>query len=438
MGHEKKDFFVNNWEIKKEDRDFYDRFKRFCICQLSGINDIYYRFGYETFGIILYGFCRWMLEDLKKREIKQILFFSRDGYIMKKAFEKMPESRDFDINYIYVSRRSLRVPLLWRSSHATLEAICPTRYISIEDLLVSLGIEPVEYKDVINKYGFAFTTVVKDSEIEKNPFLSGLLDEIWKKVTANSIAEYQSLKNYLEQFALSEKVAVVDIGWRGSMQYYLNIILSVMGKRVSLIGYYITLSSSMQRGLNMHGYLKDVDGNGNGCDLLRAYVGLIETLFLKSEGSVKRYQDLGNGNAAPELFPCEYINSNGEFSKEINAVSRIQKGALDFIEQYLNTESAKKDRFSCETAFANLNRFGNRPTTKALRMFADFRFYNNGSITHLAKAGSLIKYIIHPRKLVEDFYGCRWRTGFMKNLFKIPLPYYSFFQILMKHTLRGG
>ena len=36
----------------------------------------YYKFGYETFGIILYGFCVWMINDMRREGIKRILFFS--------------------------------------------------------------------------------------------------------------------------------------------------------------------------------------------------------------------------------------------------------------------------------------------------------------------------------------------------------------------------
>ena len=433
MKNKNRNFFVSATQIKRTDRFFYKGFRKFCVTNLSWQNDIYYRFGYEAFGIILCGFCKWLIEDLKKQGISQILFFSRDGYIMKEAFERMPDHEMFDAKYIYVSRRSLRVPLLWEKDRASIAEICPTRYISLEDLLVSLGLEPMEYVKLAEKYHYTLQTVVKDSDIEKNEILIKFLDEIWGDITANSKDEYENLKLYLESFNLSERIAVVDIGWRGSMQYFLGKTLESMGKRVHLRGYYITLSSSMKKGLDMHGYLQGVDGNSKGCDLLRGYVGLIETLFLKPDGSVKKYK-MDNGRIVPELFACEYIEKDGNYSKEIQAVQNVQKGALQFIEDYISAGLDKNYRFSSETAFTNLSYFSNYPTLKDLEMFADFKFYN-GTTTYLAKAEPLGKYVLHPRKLKQDFYGCRWRIGFMKNLFKLPLPYYWLFQVLMKITL---
>ena len=183
MRNEKKDFFVSEMQIERTDRIFYKKLRKFCITNLSWQKDTYYRFGYETFGIVLYGFCKWLIEDLKKQGISQILFFSRDGYIMKEAFERMPNHERFDAQYIYVSRRSLRVPLLWEKDRASIDEICPTRYISLADLLVSLGLEPIEYAKLAEKYHYTLQTVVKDSDIEKNELLINFLDEIWGDVT---------------------------------------------------------------------------------------------------------------------------------------------------------------------------------------------------------------------------------------------------------------
>lgn len=434
MKESRLQYFLKHPKISREDQKFYKALEDLCNKNEHTKENAYYRFGYETFGIILYGFCKWLIADLKKQKICHILFFSRDGYIIKKAFEKMQESKEFNSDYIYVSRRSLRVPLLQKYESPCLKAICPTKYISIEDLLVSLGLAPQCYRELVDKYGFTFRTVVKDVEIEKSVPLKGLLNEIWEDVVHNSEVEYDNLKQYLSQYNLPEKVAVVDIGWRGSMQYFLGELLRDMGKETSLRGYYITLSSSMIKGLDIHGYLHDVDGNSEGCDLLRGYVGLIETLFLKQEGSVEKYRKAENGNMEPVLFECEYIDKDGNSSKEIDAVQEIQKGALQFIDDYAVSDLANKYSFCSETAFVNLSHFANHPSLSNLKLFADFRFYN-GTVTYLAKAKPLVNYLHHPKQLKEDFYGCRWRTGFMKNLFKLPFPYYMILQIIVKLTV---
>lgn len=107
---------------------------------------------------------------------------------------------------------------------------------------------------------------------------------------------------------------------------------------------------------------------------------------------------------------------------------------MSSVEDYISSCFSARYEFESETAFANLSYFANHPTLEALKMFADFRFYN-GTVSHLAMAKPIKRYIFHPKMLKEDFYGCRWRVGFIRNFFKIPLPYYTLFRILMKMTL---
>ena len=434
----RKSFLIGETKIKREDREFYQGFTELCERQLKQCDDLYYMFGYETFGTILYGFCKWLIRDLKNENIENILFFSRDGYIMKRAFELVPGHEDFTADYIHVSRRSLRVPLLWKYDRASVSELQPTAYISMEDLLVSVGLEPDTYAERLEKSGLHLNAVIKDTDIECNDKVVCFLQDIWPDVVSNSKKEYESLTAYLEQLNIPSKVAVIDIGWRGTMQYFLGQDLDSMGKNIHLRGYYITLSSSMKRGIDIHGFLQNVDGTGNGCDLLRGYVGLIETLFLKPEGSAKKYEIAPDGHALPVLFDCEYRDEGDALPMEIAAVQKIQEGALQFIRDHIACvrEAQKELSFSSETAFASLNRFGNHPTLRELKMFSHFRFYN-GTTTYLAEAKPVWHYLRKPKELKQDFYGCRWRTGFMKNLFKLPLPYYTILQTLVKLTVRS-
>ena len=51
-----------------------------------------------------------------KEHIDKVYFFSRDGYLMKQAFDLLyKENTDIKTYYLEVSRRSLRVPILWKT-----------------------------------------------------------------------------------------------------------------------------------------------------------------------------------------------------------------------------------------------------------------------------------------------------------------------------------
>lgn len=47
----------------------------------------YYTFGFQYFGPFLYGFTEWLSGRLAEEGLTNVFFFSRDGYMMQKAFE---------------------------------------------------------------------------------------------------------------------------------------------------------------------------------------------------------------------------------------------------------------------------------------------------------------------------------------------------------------
>jgi len=418
--------------IISEDRPFYEKFREISTDKFSPKDDKYYTFGYETFGIILYGFSKWMIADLKKRNIKKILFLARDGFIMQEAFHRMPEHEIFQDDYLYISRRSIRVPLLWKASKKDrLKAIFPTTYISISDLITSVGLNPQNYAAAIAGHGLKANQVIRDKDIDANTAVAGLIDDIWDDVTENSKKEYEFLIRYLEKFDLSGDIAIVDIGWRGSMQYFLNEALADIGIDAKLHGYYITLSSTMIKGQDMKGYLGNVDGESAGCDLLRGYVGLIETMFLKAEGSTVKYQ-VTDSDVFPVLGKYEYADGSG-LSEETGHIMQIQKGAIDFIKDLAYEDCLCN--FSPETAFKNLSDMANYPTLEDIKMFGWFRLFNNGTVSRIAGSNSAIYNITHLKAMKGDLYESRWRIGFMKRMLKIPFPYYGLFKLLMKAKL---
>ena len=83
--------------------------------------------------------------------------------------------------------------------------------------------------------------------------------------------------------------------------------------------------------------------------------------------------------------------------------------------------------------FSGIEQVGLRPTRKDIDMFAHFRFFDEGDCTCLAKPKSLFYYILHVKNAKNDFLSCRWKIGFMKRLFIIPLPYARIYRWLLKY-----
>lgn len=60
----------------------------------------YYKFGKEYFGPFLLGFTKWLDKNIRNTKVNKIFFFSRDGYMMKKAFDEISELSN-QSTYVY-------------------------------------------------------------------------------------------------------------------------------------------------------------------------------------------------------------------------------------------------------------------------------------------------------------------------------------------------
>lgn len=391
----------------------------------------YFEFGYQAFGPVLYGFSRWLLAWLERDGIERVLFFARDGYIMHEAFGLIPGHEQFESCYAYVSRRSLRVPTLWSvADERRLEAAAMTKYISVHDFIESVGLDAIAYGDTVVKLGLSLEDVFKSDEFREDERLVRLVDEIWPEVVDNSKEEFVSALAYLSELGVSGKVAVVDIGWRGSIQLFFERLIDLGGLDADVTGYYLNLSSGMHHELKMRGYRHDIDNLSEGCDELRGYIGLLETMFLKTEGSTERYEVSADGKATPVLADYEYGLPDG-LSTDMEHVRDLQRGALSFIRDYVDAGEPVRG-FSSTIAFKNLDDFANHPSWEAIDMFGSFPFFNDGAVTRLAGSNGALHNLTHLGEMKRDLYGSRWRVAFLKRNLKVPLPYYAIFKALMR------
>lgn len=67
-------------------------------------------FGYQYFGSLLYGYVKWLDDELTASNFDRVLFFSREGCLIKRAYEAVASKKSMPMMYFYASRRALQVP----------------------------------------------------------------------------------------------------------------------------------------------------------------------------------------------------------------------------------------------------------------------------------------------------------------------------------------
>lgn len=405
--------------------------------------NFYYDWGYRNLGVFLWQYTKWLADEFRKEGLDKIYFFSRDGYIMKQAFDYMEQSREFQTYYLEVSRRSLRVPILWMNSDlkTIIDMVSPSERIAMISLFEGTGLEIQEYLPILEKYGFQKNSSFYRASILMDEKLNALFEEIRPDLIYNSKREYEYLKQYLEERNLEGKIAIVDIGWSGGMQRYLQQTLRTLGVECEIFGYYTGIAKYVTRNtdvlsMNMKGYVFDFYHNPSTRDERAPFVGLFETLFLEQRGSVEKYI-VKDGVSTARRYEYEYNETKDKVINESACIREVQRGALQFIKDIQQYSYYRELELSSQEAFGGIQKTGNSPSKEELKKFAEIRFFDEGECGYLAKSRSLFYYILHVRQFKEDFLKSRWKTAFLKQMLKLPLSYDKVYDFMYKLSGRG-
>lgn len=406
---------------------------------INSNSDYYFRFGYECMGPLLYGFINWLNEDMKKEDIDQVLFLSRDGFIMEKVYKELGYGEFIPDYYFEASRRSLRIPSFNRSMtyEDILKEMTLPNKTNIAQIVDSWGLDVNEIEDILNSKNINAYEYIERNKLIDNQIVKGLFSQLFDKIMDNAEKEREMLVGYLGRFDFSLKTAIVDIGWRGSMQKYLTRTLSLYGnENCQLYGYYIGLRETAvdvlgKHNLNAKGYAFDCLNNSSDNSMERAFLGLIETPFLEQSGSVKRYVQRNNQFFA-ERYPYEFSESDGSLSQEAKCVNQIQNGAIEFAKDYKRSLLCDFVGNASSVMFSNFYELGINPSIKDVKAFGDFNYFDNGESFKLAKPSVAFSYIFNISRLKRDLFDSRWKIGFLKGLIKLPIRYIKLFDMLVR------
>lgn len=396
---------------------------------LENPSDYFSQAGYEAEGPVLYGFVRWLEQQFQKDGIEKVFFLARDGQIMRKAFEKL--GNQIPQEYMYVSRRALIVPTLWMDAdldHLDRNMFLPL-YITIKSLLNKMGIKYKPYEEYFVGAGLDCLKSYNCRDLLKNEKFIQIYNQHVKQTVINhSKEQYNLLVNYLVQLRLHGKIAIVDIGWFGHMQFALEKIVQAAQIPAEIYGYYLGLTpiSPLLGSMKASGYLFDKNKNEADAEKEATFNAIVEALFTADHGTTLEYR-IENGKTIPVLDTWEYEAS--ELREDYEWIRSAQAGALSFIDDALNTKSGKillKD-MDFRVTFLNWLQMGCYPSSRCAKYFGNLHFLDDG-VQPFAIQGKGIKYLACPKKFAYDFIKSVWRVGFLTRTFGTWPPKYSMYK----------
>lgn len=396
--------------------------------------DFYFEVGYETLGPLLNGFCQWLNQNLINSHISRVFFLSRDGKLIQRACQ-IRKSGCIEEQYIYVSRRALIVPTLWKCH--SLQEVVDTMYFqkrgTIKSFLKRVGLEPDKQEARLRKYGYGLCTIYVYKTLFDEENFGNFFQEVLGEIVSNSKREYDLLVSYLRQINFRDCVAIVDIGWNGNIQKALQKVCEYAGINVHIHGFYVGINPFAGEFVKKHtakGYLFYPGYKEYLYELQRNFTALFEIFFTADHGSVLKYQREGQ-YFHPELLPFEY-QDDMETKQDFRKISMLQEGAICFMEDIKKAEYFMMSA-EPEIAFQNFINLGIRPNKLDVDMFGDFVHFDD-DIVSIASPKTITRYLGSPRSLLDDLSKNPniWKMGFLKRMLKINFPYYRLFRVVKR------
>ena len=426
------EYYGDNGLNQEQCRDYKD-VAAFLDNRLERVEDPYERLGFEVFGPLLYGFADWIGRQAGKGS--KLYFVSRDGYIVKQAYERLKQLRGWETedHYLYCSRRSLYLPALYGA--CTWERA--THYISVHQttkadvVFERFGISPEELRAAAQSLGIDPEQTYSRGEFKTHPDVLRLFEYFSAVLKQAAKEEYQAMDHYFLQENFSGPVTLVDIGWRGSIQKALEELdQSQLTQPYQVYELYLAIRhDAVVSPEHAKGYLVNFTQDQEMLESFAAYNALIEMFFSAPHGSVTRYMwDKESGKPEIAFQPYEYRDEVEQERKASEIMVKLRNGALRFVEEFGSSFLGQKE-YSPRVLYQNLLRFGGQAKLRDAQLFGDFP-YHDTTVQPVAKPKSLGHYMFHLGEFKYDFATSAWRVAFLRRLFKINLPYYRMFQLM--------
>lgn len=290
-----------------------------------------YRMGFEACGPILLGFTKWILEQSIRDGVEDLYFLARDGYLVKKIYDKIsvnvanaPKS-----HYLLASRRCYNTANLKSEqdildslslsfSKVPLYKILEARFALSQDEIDPLSIK-LAGLDSLEQ----IVDIKRKSQLNKlKRFLSINKDIILKKAEVERI----NLLEYLNDQGLNSnrKKSIVDIGHNASLQRSLG---SMLGYTTDIGGYYFMTYQGAKDvydlGFDVKGYLADFEDSKCSTHPYCKNIGMFEFLFLPAIPSFKRFTKK-NG-----VLQEEYVD--GDETARFKVIKKVHNGVIGYI-----------------------------------------------------------------------------------------------------------
>lgn len=373
--------------------------------------EFFFRLGGEIAAPLMVGMINWMVHKIRASKPDMILFLSRDGEILREIWEKLcpDDLASIPHRYLLASRRALRLASLRSLDQAFCEFMTSQATgLSIRQLFERVGLDEAVFLPILSGNEEIAPDLPMTRKLE--PAVHASLKVLEPNLLRVAESERRAYLKYLESEGVAGKshLAVVDVGWHGSLQLALSEIMNEEHRPLKTDGYYLGVfpdAISAQTIKNrFNGYILDESGPAERFADLHRYVEIVEFLFSSSGKSLVKFEEDKSGNVCP-VYGLEAIS---DYQRQ--AIQALRAGCLAAVNQAPVFDDP----------YPALRRLGLHPTAKEAEFLAPIQAARGfGNIRYLqpfAASRSRVGNLVRWNRFFAEFKNSLWRPGFWARL----------------------
>lgn len=316
--------------------------------------DAAYRVGHAVMGPIFVAWARLMMADVRRKGWQRLAFVARDGDLLREVLRQWLHARPTQpqpaLDYVHLSRRAVALAAAGRIDAAAMAAQQQIR-------------APGEL--------LARTLAFHGLDAEATPAVQDLDDPAFQGRVAEAARQQRALlTDYLhaERLGQDDTTALVDIGWRGSIQAALNRAFASQPGFHPMHGCYFGLWEAGCT-LTATGLLGDSRRRRSLFEAAPWQAALLlEPLCRAAHGTVTGYARDANGNLQPQLSGDSPAHQAERAQHRVT--DALRQGVLDHVRAAARlTELAEPDARVRRRAQRRLLRLAHCPTKEEIAVF---------------------------------------------------------------------
>lgn len=291
-----------------------------------------YSIGYSLVGPLLTSFAQWLIQQACMDGIERLYFLSREGRLIKEVYDCWSDGLpDVPLSdYLIISRRAAGVAAI--KTFEDILSIARMVYFpsTVENFLYTrygLVLDDHRWSEIEQMTGWRRQSQMSIPKEGRIDHLIPLLKAVEPDILDRTAQERPALLQYLAEKGLDrdDRQAVVDIGYGGSVQGYLNCLLA---RKVH--GYYLMTDDRATRVEKTHSvilrgcFCENAVQSPNAPAIYR-YSFHVEKLLSSSEPQVECYEI-----ESPDRLRVRYREMTTAENEASSIREEIRKGALDY------------------------------------------------------------------------------------------------------------